>query len=157
MSSEEKSINKETLNREMRKLPQVELIITSPGLKASIERYSRPLVMDAIHRVLSSVRGEIAKGGHAPDNDALIELIITDLNASWPGFRSPVINCTGVVLHTNLGRAPMPQAALEEINRLCGGFSVLEYDLATGKRGRRAKELEGLLCILTGAGLFTSA
>ena len=79
-----------------------------------------------------------------------MSLVTGDLDLSWPGFGSPVINATGVVLHTNLGRAPLPKAALEAINRLCGEFSVLEYDLKTGKRGRRAQDLEKLFAILTG-------
>ncbi|MBN1369661.1 MAG: L-seryl-tRNA(Sec) selenium transferase [Dehalococcoidaceae bacterium] len=151
MNEKANQVDKETLNREMRKLPQVEILLTSPDLAASIKRYSRPLVMQAIQRVLSTVRSGIAGGGTAPAMDGLVQDVKEDLAKTWPGFRSPVINATGVVLHTNLGRAPMPPAALEAISELCGQFSVLEYDLVTGKRGRRAQELERLLCILTGA------
>ncbi len=151
MSKEVNKPDKETLNREMRKLPQVEVLLSHPGLQPDIERFSRPLVMKAIHHSLADVRSEIAKGKAAPDQESLIERIKSDLNTSWPGFRSPVINATGVVLHTNLGRAPLPASALDHIKDLCGQFSVLEYDLTTGKRGRRAREMEKLLCILTGA------
>jgi len=151
MNEKANQVDKEALNREMRKLPQVEILLTSPDLAASIKRYSRPLVMQAIQRVLGKVRSGIAAGGTAPAMDGLVQNVKEDLATAWPGFRSPVINATGVVLHTNLGRAPIPRAALEAISELCGQFSVLEYDLVTGKRGRRAQELERLLCILTGA------
>ncbi len=151
MNAEESKVYKEKLNREMRKLPQVEVLLSNPQLKEANERYSRPLVAEAIDRILSSAREQIARGGEAPSCDEIICRIIRDLDENWPGFGSPVINATGIILHTNLGRAPLPQAALDAINRLLGRFSVLEYDLKSGKRGRRAQTLERLLCILTGA------
>jgi len=151
MNARKGQMDKESLNREMRKLPQVEVLLGRDELKAVIQRYSRPLVIQAVQQVLGSVRSDIAGGAGAPQMDEIIGRIIDDLNSSWPAFRSQVINATGVVLHTNLGRAPIPPSALEAINELCGRFSVLEYDIDSGKRGRRARELERLLCILTGA------
>jgi len=151
MNTEKDQMDKESLNREMRKLPQVEVLLGREELKAAIQRYSRPLVTQTVQEVLSNVRSNIAGGASAPQADELIGCIINELNSSWPAFRSQVINATGVVLHTNLGRAPMPPSALEAINELCGRFSVLEYDITSGKRGRRARELERLLCILTGS------
>lgn len=150
MSKPEPHPDKEHLNREMRKLPQVEILLSSAELQPAIERYSRTLVMQAISSVLDLVRSDITRGKQAPSQSDLIKLITGNLNENWPGFGSPVINATGVVLHTNLGRAPLPKDALNAVSLLCGGFSVLEYDLKTGQRGRRAQDLERLLGILAG-------
>jgi len=150
MSKAELNPDKDKLNQEMRKLPQVEVLLSSHELETPVKRYSRPLVMQAISRVLSFARAGIANGKPSPSQEELVKLIIADLDENWPGVGSPVINATGVVLHTNLGRAPLPKAALKAVNHLCGDFSVLEYDLKTGKRGRRAQDLEKLLAILTG-------
>lgn len=150
MSKKQTGQDREKLNLEMRKLPQVEILLSRHEMENPIRRYSRPLVIQAISRVLSSARADIASGKPAPSQEELVRLVTSNLDLSWPGFGSPVINATGVVLHTNLGRAPLPKAALEAITRLCGEFSVLEYDLKTGKRGRRAQDLEKLLAILAG-------
>ncbi|NLB18375.1 MAG: hypothetical protein GX825_06535, partial [Syntrophomonadaceae bacterium] len=147
MKKERTNPGLETINLEMRKLPQVEVLLSDPGLGASIRRYSRPLVVEAINNTLSSARERIASGMKAPSPEELVELIKENLDTNWPGFGSEVINATGVILHTNLGRAPLPTAALDAIKRLCGGFSALEYEHKTGKRGRRALELERLLCM----------
>ncbi len=151
MSSDPNKPDKESLNREMRKLPQVEILLSNRELSAEAEIYSRQLVTGSIHRVLSDARAKIAGGEKCPSTEHIISSVKADLEKSWPGFMSPVINATGVVLHTNLGRAPLPEATVESVSRLCTRFSVLEYDLATGKRGRRAQELERMLCALTGA------
>jgi L-seryl-tRNA(Ser) seleniumtransferase len=151
MKKERTNPGLEAINLEMRKLPQVEVLLSDSELGASIRRYSRPLVAEAINNTLSSARESIASGMKAPSPEKLVELIKDNLDTNWPGFGSEVINATGVILHTNLGRAPLPTAALESIKRLCGGFSALEYEHKTGKRGRRALELERLLCMLTGA------
>ena len=69
----------------------------------------------------------------------------------WPGFLSPVINGTGVILHTNLGRAPLSRGALDALVALGGGYVGLEADLESGRRGTRAQQLGRLICALSGA------
>ncbi len=139
------------LNRELRKLPQVEVLLKDEVIKPLVARFSRPLVVSVIQQELEKNRKEITEGAPTPSPDKLVQNIQTSLYNTWPGFKSPVINATGVVLHTNLGRAPLPEVALDSVKSLCGSFSVLEYDLITGKRGRRAQALERLICSLTGA------
>jgi L-seryl-tRNA(Ser) seleniumtransferase len=78
-------------------------------------------------------------------------LVARRLNDDWPGFLGPVINAPGIVLHTNLGRAPLSASALEAISALGGGYINLESNLDSGERGQRIVELRRLLCLLTSA------
>jgi L-seryl-tRNA(Ser) seleniumtransferase len=143
--------NRDDINSQMRRLPQVEVLLGAMRVKPLIEFYSRPLITASIQAVLDEIRLQVTGGARVPPQEEIINLVEARLKNEWPAFRSTVINATGVVLHTNLGRAPMPPEALMAVSELCGHFSVLEYDIATGKRGRRARELERLLCVLTGA------
>lgn len=138
-------------NKELRKLPSVEKILEAAAIQAEIKRYSRALVTRAAQDTLAQSRQRIATGGNCPLLNEVIDQIKHLLAQQWPGFMSPVINATGVVLHTNLGRAPLSQPALASLADICGNFGNLEYDLSTGRRGGRAREVEKLLCLLTGA------
>jgi len=138
-------------NKELRKLPSIEKILEATEISQEIDRYSRTLVTRAAQAVLSEARIQISKGDNCPEEDELLKRIKGCLIQEWPGFLSPVINATGIIIHTNLGRAPLSQKALESLSNLSGNFCDLEYDLLSGKRGARAREVEKLLCLLTGA------
>lgn len=135
----------------LRRLPAVEKLLETPELSPEIARYSRPLVTQAARHVLSELRAKITEGNKAPSLADVIKLIKAHLRGEWPGFMSPVINGTGVILHTNLGRAPLSKKALEAVATLGGQYFNLESDLDGGGRGTRALELRRLLSILTGA------
>ncbi|MFH1662671.1 MAG: L-seryl-tRNA(Sec) selenium transferase [Chloroflexota bacterium] len=138
-------------NKELRKLPSVEKILEAAEIKPEVDRYSRVLVTRAAQTVLDEARQQIGNGATCPAEAELFRRIRRFLIREWPGFLSPVINATGVIIHTNLGRSPLSQPVLESLSNLSGNFCNLEYDLLSGKRGVRAGEVEKLLCLLTGA------
>jgi L-seryl-tRNA(Ser) seleniumtransferase len=112
-----------------RQVPRTDVILADPDVAAAIERLGRPLVKSAAGDALDACRrGEIAPG----------EVVATVLAALPPSASSlrPVINATGVIVHTNLGRAPLSAAAVEAVRRAAGATDV-ELDLVTGQRGRR--------------------
>ncbi len=135
----------------LRRLPAVEKLLESPELAPEIAHYSRPLVTQAARHVLDELRQKIKEGRKSPPVSGVIKLIKEHLKDEWPGFMSPVINGTGVILHTNLGRAPLSKKALEALSAVGGQYFNLESDLEGGGRGTRALELRRLLAVLTGA------
>lgn len=126
-----------------------------------INRYGRELVARELKTQLKQTRLDIIDGTLAPESrDVLVESINEKTSRIMqsmfePSLR-PVFNLTGVVLHTNLGRAPYPQSAIEAIVKLSGGACNLEYDLNSGKRGRRDDHVEQWICRLTGAEAATT-
>ncbi len=132
-----------------RALPSVNTLLESAGVQALLAGAPRGLVVDAVRDVVARARAE---GAPSPaDADAWARAVAAQLaTTSRPSLR-PVVNATGVVLHTNLGRAPLAPAALEAIAVAASGYSNLEYDLAAGARGSRYVHCAALLCELTGA------
>ena len=107
-----------------------------------------PLAVDAARRVLDAAREEIMAGGEPADLDGRLR---AELEATRRPRLRRVLNATGVIVHTNLGRAPLPEAALERIRDVGRGYSNLEYDLAEGSRGSRQAHIAGILHRLTGS------
>jgi L-seryl-tRNA(Ser) seleniumtransferase len=136
---------------ELRKLPAVEKVLGDPGLKAAIQRYSHRIVAETVRSIVEKLRSEVSGGGKTPPIGVVVERVKSQLMEEWPGFLEPVINATGIILHTNLGRSPLSAATVETLSRLLGGYYALELDLATGERGVRAREMEKLLVMVTGA------
>ena len=114
-------------------------------------RYGRAAVVDALRAEAAAARDG---GGESPGTASIAESIergtIGRLSADGPSLRR-VINATGVIVHTNLGRAPLARAAAERVARLAAGYTNLEYDVDRGERGGRDVHAERLLCRLTGA------
>ena len=139
----------------LRDLPSVDLIIQTPQVQEWIGSYGRPLTIEAIRSVLSQVRSRFVKDESRPailpGHQALLDDIQQTLQLWTAPTLEPVINASGVILHTNLGRAPLSQAALQAIQSVALGYSNLEYDLEQGKRGSRLVHAEVLLQRLTGA------
>lgn len=136
----------------MREIPSIEQLRQRPAVRALEETFGRTAVVDTLRAAADALRRRTAAGEPPPaDAGAHLEAEIPGRLATlWSPSLQPVINATGVVLHTNLGRAPLAAAALARISTL-GGYSNLEYDLGTGGRGRRDTHAEGLICRLTGA------
>ena len=134
------------------RLPSVDAVLRTPRVTALIEHYGRPATTDVTRNVLATLRQQLTDAPETPnDADAIADAMEAILEAQMtPGLR-PVFNLTGTVLHTNLGRAPLPEAALEAIARTARGASNLEFDLKTGRRGDRDAIVEDRLCRLTGA------
>ena len=134
-----------------RDLPALQRLLESAAARALVAEHGRAPVVEALRRALEGARAAITQGGPAVGAGELLSCAAADLAAARrPGLRR-VINATGVVLHTNLGRAPLPRAVLEAMAEVGAGYSNLEYDLVAGARGRRTQGVEPLLCELTGA------
>jgi L-seryl-tRNA(Ser) seleniumtransferase len=132
----------------LRSLPSVEAVLVSEAGRAALQIHPRPRVVEAIRRVLGTLRSRILQGEAASfSSDALAPALVA---LGTPGLRQ-VLNATGVVLHTNLGRAPLAQEALARVEAVGRGYSNLELDLETGERGSRFAPLLEALRALTGA------
>jgi L-seryl-tRNA(Ser) seleniumtransferase len=136
----------------LRSLPSVDQILQTSAASSWIAEYGRGLTVDAIRTALDNVRANYPQEGNIPHQDTVISHI-NILLANW-GTTSltPVINATGVVIHTNLGRSPLSNAAILAMNAVSQGYSNLEYDLLRGQRGSRLAHCEQTLQQITGAG-----
>lgn len=142
----------------LRHIPAVDELLATPRIQRLLAAYPRWAVLEAVRQVLADRRQRVL-GGRIT-REAAEALLVPDAIAqavaeaatekAEPSF-IPVVNATGVVLHTNLGRAPLAPAALEAIQATAAGYGNLEFDLATGRRGSRQVHVEALLCALTGA------
>lgn len=132
-------------------LPSVDRLLRSEKLSEAIQELGISLVTMAVRTELSEARSALSGGGKAASLDELADSIINRAFATIrPGLR-PVINATGVILHTNLGRAPLSAASIEAMAAVTSGYSNLEYDLDAGTRGSRHSHVERAVCLLTGA------
>jgi L-seryl-tRNA(Ser) seleniumtransferase len=132
-----------------RTLPSVSALLDSAGVRALLGTAPRALVVSAVRDVVARAR---TLGAASPgDADAWAQAVAARLAMTRRPSLRPVINATGVVLHTNLGRAPLARAALDAIEAVASGYSNLEYDLTEGTRGSRYTHCAALLRELTGA------
>lgn len=134
-----------------RKIPSVDKLLSDKRIKKLSEAYSREQVINLIQRHLEDVRQVIGAGGAAPPIDALVDDLISRAESLWSIWPKPVINATGVILHTNLGRAPLSKYVIESVVRAASGYSNLELNLSNGVRGSRQTHLQEMICHLTGA------
>ena len=129
-----------------RELPSVDRLLREPGVAAMLAEAPRPAVVRAVRETLDAARSRRA----GPPEDWVGEIRERLAAATRPGLR-PVLNATGVVLHTNLGRAPLAPAAAAAAAAAAAGYSNLELDLSTGSRGARSDHCRALLTETTGA------
>ena len=136
----------------LRQLPSVDRLLASPlGLDLS-ESYGRELVTEAVRAALDAVRSAVLSGKQSvPMNATIVQEAREWLETLVEPTLRPVINATGVIIHTNLGRAPLSQKAREAMHSVAGGYSTLEYDVAAGERGSRHVHASRLLARATGA------
>ncbi len=136
---------------DLRELPSVEQLLQAHDAQALIETYGRPATLEAIRTTLGEIRAQHTAQDSLPQRQGILSLAKEKL-AQWnkPTLVA-VINASGVVLHTNLGRAPLSQAAVAALQAVASGYSTLEYDLEQGKRGSRLVHAENLLVRITGA------
>ena len=133
-----------------RRIPSVDALLRSEPGKRAARALGRPLVKHAIRRTLDEVRDSAAHGAPPPADDEILARALAVASDAATGL-TVVINATGVVLHTGLGRAPLPEAAADAAARAGSGYSDLEVERATGARGRRSTRAELMLTALTGA------
>ena len=136
---------------QFRDLPSVDRVMASAGMAALTEDYSRDWVVDLVRRELDRARQKIRDGGKVPSADDVADGVSGELRSMTEVAPRPVINATGVVIHTNLGRAPLSPAAIEAMTQAGRGYTDLEMDLNTGRRGSRQAHLQSLLQQVTGA------
>jgi L-seryl-tRNA(Ser) seleniumtransferase len=143
------------MSRELlRRLPAVDAWLASEQGAALIAEYSRAEVVEVMRSHLARIRGRLANdGGELPDlaSDEYTSLLRADLLERRTIGLKPVINATGIVIHTNLGRAPLAPEAIEAMVQVSRGYSNLEYDLDGGQRGSRNARVAELLSRLTRA------
>jgi L-seryl-tRNA(Ser) seleniumtransferase len=134
-------------------LPSVDKLLQTDEAEALTESFGRPLTLDAIRATLDEFRGKLREGtgASAPEPSAILVRAEAQLRA-WtkPGIQ-PLINATGVILHTNLGRAPLARDAIQAMAEAGASYTNLEFDLDTGKRSERLLQASSLLERLTGA------
>ena len=135
------------------KLPGVDRVLESDELVSLGERLSTDYLVDFIRQAVEQVRKDILEG--KPRTDDLMAEVVSEVVKAVDVFLAPslrrVVNATGVILHTNMGRAPLSDAAIQSIVSIASGYTNLELDLETGERGSRTSHVESLLARLTGA------
>lgn len=130
-----------------RLLPAVEAVLAEPAVAALVAAHPRSLVVRAVRDAVEAAR---VTGGVTPPHGWGAAVLARVEQLAAPSLE-PVINATGVVLHTNLGRAPLARSAMAAMARIAGGYSTLEYDVGRGARGSRQAHCRDLLVELTGA------
>ncbi|HDM76159.1 MAG TPA: L-seryl-tRNA(Sec) selenium transferase [Deltaproteobacteria bacterium] len=139
----------------LRKLPAVDQVLKWPEIKRALGSYPRKLVLKAIREILDERRKQILD---APDTseakthaDDILPDILKRLEKLSEFTLIPLVNATGIIVHTNLGRSLLAEEALERLELISSSYSNLEYDLEAGQRGSRYVHAESILCELTGA------
>jgi len=136
----------------LRHIPKVDRLLEEPEIKEMLKSLPRRHVVLRIQAQLEELRKGILEGKTKEVSyDLLKDRILIELKKAKKPRLVPVINATGVVVHTNLGRSPLPQRLIEDLFDIACGYSNLEYDLSLGKRGNRFTHVEGILKELTGA------
>ena len=137
-----------------RNLPSVNQLLENPRLKELVDNVNHRVVVDGVRTFLDDLRVQVSAA--AEDVSIPTPQELADRIADWleteeqPALR-PVINATGVILHTGLGRAPLAPAAANAVSAIAAGYASVEVDLRDGQRGQRIRAVERLLCELTGA------
>ena len=139
----------------LRNLPKVDEIIRDKRIETLMEKLPREKVVDIVRESINSLRTMILEEKITDETGSGYELAVSmsvrEAESTIPGSLRPVINATGVVLHTNLGRASLSEKACERVMSVAGNYSTLEYDPEKGERGSRHSHVEGLIKKVTGA------
>jgi L-seryl-tRNA(Ser) seleniumtransferase len=137
-----------TTDNPYRGLPSVDRLLADERIRLLGET---PAVTQLVRQTLEGARAMIAEAGHAPSEEQLVAAVLGLADTVFEPSLRPVINATGVIIHTNLGRAPLSDEAVRAMAAVSAGYSNLEFDLAAGERGSRHVHLESVLRELTGA------
>ncbi|RLJ65386.1 L-seryl-tRNA(Sec) selenium transferase [Sulfurisoma sediminicola] len=136
---------------ELHRLPSVDRLLAHPAIASLIESHGRSLVTTEVRAMLAATREAVKGGAPLPGEDRLVEKVGAGVTAKATPKLRPVFNLTGTVLHTNLGRAPLPEEAVQALVAAARSPCALEYDLDSGGRGDRDDVVAELLRELTGA------
>ena len=136
---------------ELRKLPRTDELLEAARRAGLVDRLGHGWVVEGIRGALERLRQDVMAGAPCPERADIERSLLEELGEAGQGSLRPVVNATGVVIHTNLGRAPLSDDAIRAMARAAAGYSNLEFDLAAGARGDRYGHAEASLCRLTGA------
>lgn len=139
------------LEAKFRRLPSVDKLLSDKRIAKLCENFLHETMVELIRRRLAEIRWSISQGGSVLSFKEMVNSIVTRAYNLESLSLQPVINATGVILHTNLGRAPLSLQTIKAMELASRGYSNLEFDLDSGKRGSRQVHVEQLLCQLTGA------
>jgi L-seryl-tRNA(Ser) seleniumtransferase len=139
------------MENEFRRLPGVDTVISDERISRLAARYPHDLLVSLVREQLEKAREMITSGNSCPSLDDIVHSVSTQLDKLENPVLRPVINATGVVIHTNLGRAPLSKETIAAMEVVSRDYSNLEFDLPTGKRGSRYVHIEDLLRRLSGA------
>ncbi len=139
------------INEKLRQLPSVDKLLAEQAAQTLLTAHGHALTTEALRAALEEARNNIQGGAHAPGRAELLARAQAMLS-EWTRPRPrPIINATGVIIHTNLGRAPLSEAAQRAVQDAARSYSDLEYNLEQGARGHRMAAVEKLLCQVSGA------
>ncbi|MCF7913012.1 MAG: L-seryl-tRNA(Sec) selenium transferase [Candidatus Cloacimonetes bacterium] len=138
-------------NQEYRNLPGVDKLLQSEEGSRLTAKYGLEIVTELLRQTIEQAREEIKQGKKAQTAAEIIAVSEQKLAEKMTGSLRAVINGSGIVLHTNLGRAPLGERVMADLQRVLTGYSNLEFDLSTGKRGQRNVHVSGILKEITGA------
>lgn len=139
------------ISNELRTIPSVERLLCTSQAKMLIREFGRLLTLETIRLVLAEIRAGLSAGDSIPAEAAIFIQVAGRLAELTHANLMPVINATGVILHTNLGRSPLSAAAVQAIQSVAQSYSNLEYDLEEGERSPRMVQAEKQLTQFTGA------
>ncbi len=145
------------MNELIKLLPSVDSLLTGTPVQPLLQEYKREWVRDVCRDVLENARQRLSNDEQLAAStkeemaQLVSDLVIQNIEKRFSPRLKAVINATGVILHTGLGRAPLSKAAQENVKRVMQGYSNLELDMQTGKRGERTDHIRALLCQLTGS------
>jgi L-seryl-tRNA(Ser) seleniumtransferase len=139
------------MENEFRRLPGVDTVISDERIVRLTARYPHNLLVNLSREQLKKARETISSGKPCPSLDDIVQSVSIQLDRLENPILRPVINATGVVIHTNLGRAPLSRETIAAMDTVSRDYSNLEFDLLSGKRGSRYVHIEDLLCRLSGA------
>ncbi|MBD9375060.1 L-seryl-tRNA(Sec) selenium transferase [Rhizobium sp. ARZ01] len=148
---EQRNTERGDIQAALRRLPSVDLVLQSAQACEPMARFGRAAMIDAARQALATLREAVKAGAPPLSANAVAERAVALLETAARSTLSPLFNLTGTVLHTNLGRAALAEAAIEAASIVMREAVALEFDLATGKRGERDVHLRDLVCELTGA------
>ncbi len=133
-------------------LPQIETLLKDSGVKQAIESLSRPIVTEIARTAVEKIRHSVLSGtAEVPPVFEIIEEVIAACRSAEREKLQKVVNATGIIIHTNMGRAPLLREVWKEAEEINCGYSNLEFDLKTGKRGKRKGLIPSLLAAIAGA------
>ena len=136
---------------QFRNLPSVDSVLANQDVAVAVQSFDRDWVVDLVREELAAAREQIKQGGDSPDAGHVAMSVCQRIEDTMRAEPRHVINATGVVIHTNLGRAPLSRAAIDAATQAAQGYSNLELDVSTGRRGSRQAQLQTLLRQITGA------